>query len=612
MNRKGSRRSRIQFVVVLAALAVALALIQAWLAPGVLAQEPDTDVPPASTPLSYPSRTITVVGQGSVKIKPDIARVNIGVETSATSVISATAESAVIMDALIAALKGEGVAEVDIQTSGYSVWLDRVRDPTGAAAPEPSYRVQNNVSATIRDLDRVGAILDSAIEAGANSIGGVSFGIEDPSALESQARRKAVTNARAKAAELAQMNGLKVGPVISISEIVGAGGGYYSSNFATSSRPIGIGGAAGPITPGELELALQLQITYALESLTGEAETSAEEPAAPTVNVAVEAALADTKRIEVGALTGSAAEPGYYALASLTDPDVVAGIVDGLGQPLDLVPAPDCTPFYQLRFVRSDGSQEVFGYSCRAGEPGMLSGAGSYFAGLAIDPPPAFHRALLPQVTLVPSAINVVSAAGLLDTVEVRVTELVTVGTRRLAGTLVISDTALVEEVVGALNVDIPLESRVRCTTRYQLVFVLADGQQVAFGYGCEQGGPSPLRGDQFFFYDSDVEPGGPLARSLMRRITAASVEVPAEGTEVAEQPAEAETEEATQEDVEPTESESSEETAESEEQPTEADEEEAEETEEQPVEGEEEATNETEEQPAESESSEETSETEE
>jgi uncharacterized protein YggE len=126
------------------------------------------------------------------------------------------------------------------------------------------YRVSNNVQVTIRDLDNVGTILDAAVEAGANNIFGVDFALDDPSVVESEARQKAVEDARAKAEELATLNGVTLGDVVSVSEVVGLGGGYYMGNFSEQAMMRMGGGGGAPIAPGELELTMQLQVIYAM------------------------------------------------------------------------------------------------------------------------------------------------------------------------------------------------------------------------------------------------------------------------------------------------------------------------------------------------------------
>jgi uncharacterized protein len=225
----------------------------------------------ASTPVAYAQngesaaplpRTITVVGEGKVKIKPDIARAQIGVEVMKPSVKEASDANKVALEAVLAALKAQGIDEKDIQTSGFSIFAERYGPEGPLPENEINYRVSNNVSVVIRDLEKVGAVLDAAIEAGANNIFGIEFGLDNTDAVESEARKGAVADARAKAEELAELTGVTVGNVVSVSEVIANSGGYYAaSNFSQLDRGMG-GGGGTPITPGELNLTLQLQVVY--------------------------------------------------------------------------------------------------------------------------------------------------------------------------------------------------------------------------------------------------------------------------------------------------------------------------------------------------------------
>ena len=231
-----------------ALLAVAVVLAQAGLA-----------ALPARAQGNPPPGTITVVGDGKVQIKPDTAQANIGVEVVQSTVKQASAEAGKVMNSLLGVLTQMGIEEKDIQTSSFSVWLDRPYNSDGTQG-EPVYRVSNQVNVTIRQLDKVGDVLDAAMVAGANNIYGVTFSLSDTSQAEAEARQKAVENARVKARDLAQFTGLALGEVISVSEVIGgSSGGYYKSNVQPAA--MGVGGG-GPISPGELQISVQLQVVY--------------------------------------------------------------------------------------------------------------------------------------------------------------------------------------------------------------------------------------------------------------------------------------------------------------------------------------------------------------
>jgi uncharacterized protein YggE len=220
----------------------------------------ETAVAPAAQAEAAPARTITVVGEGKVSAPPDVAQINMGIEVVGPDIMEATSQAETTMNALLAALQAEGVAENDIQTSYYNVWVERPYSPDGSPTGDAIYHVSNTVNVTVRDLANLTNILGKAIETGANTINSISFSLADPTALKSQAREEAVADAEAKAAELAGLNGVTVGEVMSISELVG-----NAIPFAYDAA-VGLGGGgAGPISPGEVEVTTQLQISYAIE-----------------------------------------------------------------------------------------------------------------------------------------------------------------------------------------------------------------------------------------------------------------------------------------------------------------------------------------------------------
>jgi uncharacterized protein YggE len=218
----------------------------------------------AQTPEYSPAENITVVGQGSVRMSPDIAQVSIGMETSAETVGEAVTENEAQMEQILAALKAAGIADKDIQTMNYSIQLDRypeqvLRTESSSAEPVPVYRVSNMVTVTVRDLESVGDVLDAVIEAGANNIWGITFALDDPTSAQSEARVKAMEDAQARAEALAELGGVELGPVMSISEVVGS---TVVPMAAMAERAVA-GGSS--ISPGELEISYQVQVSYFIE-----------------------------------------------------------------------------------------------------------------------------------------------------------------------------------------------------------------------------------------------------------------------------------------------------------------------------------------------------------
>lgn len=254
MNQISQRRLTLGVATTLLFSALILGLLGALRIPVAKAQDATVS----------PPRTITVVGEGKVSIKPDTALANIGVEVIKPTVKEASAENKTAIASVLEALMAQGVAEKDIQTSGFSIYAERYNQEGSDPSEQIRYHVSNNVAVVIRDLDKVGDTLDAAIEAGANNIYGVTFSVSDPTKLESETRAKAIDDAKAKAADLAKLTGVTVGDVVSISEVIGGnGGGAYQSNFSKAAMGMG-GGGATPVNPGELELSMQLQVVYSI------------------------------------------------------------------------------------------------------------------------------------------------------------------------------------------------------------------------------------------------------------------------------------------------------------------------------------------------------------
>ncbi len=203
-------------------------------------------------------RSITVVGDGVVSAQPDTANVSLGYEVVTDTVKAGTDAVSATMSSIIDSLHNLGIVDKDIQTSNYNISMDN-QGPTPATgiAPHIQYRVSSNVSVTIHDLTKVGAVLDAAVNAGANSVYGVSFTIQNQNTLDRQAYTLAMNDADARAGYLADLAGVTLGPVISVSEVIGQGPVPLYARAA-----VGMGG--GGIQPGELQIERQLQVVYSI------------------------------------------------------------------------------------------------------------------------------------------------------------------------------------------------------------------------------------------------------------------------------------------------------------------------------------------------------------
>jgi|SRR5271169_23400 len=180
------------------------------------AQQPSTA--PSLQSESPPEGRIIVIGEGSVSVVPDFAEINGGVTTRGKSVQEATDTNSKIMAAIKAALLDSGVAQKDIQTSRFSIQpIYTSPDPHGEAKLS-SYNVSNQVTVTIRDIGKVGDILERLVAAGVTNVGNIEFLHADPAKALDQARESAVADARHKAELYAKASGLTLGRVAWIME----------------------------------------------------------------------------------------------------------------------------------------------------------------------------------------------------------------------------------------------------------------------------------------------------------------------------------------------------------------------------------------------------------
>lgn len=218
---------------------------------------------PIPAGLGRPSPGITVVGNGEASAKPDIARIHLGVESSAVRASEAVAQASKISARLIEILKQAGIADSDLRTTGFSIHRDRAPEPLPAdraAREPPQYRASNMLVATVRNLDRIGTILDQAVSAGANQAWGLEFDLADREPLRTRARQQAMEDARRTAEQLASHAGVSLGPIVSILELQESGGPPPRYDFALKRVAESV-----PIEVGQMKLQEQLQVVFALD-----------------------------------------------------------------------------------------------------------------------------------------------------------------------------------------------------------------------------------------------------------------------------------------------------------------------------------------------------------
>ncbi len=230
-----------------AASALALAMAGAAIAQGAPVQQ---------------ERRITVQGHGSVQSQPDMAIIFMGVVKQAREAQQALAETSTAMRALLEALKAAGISERDVQTSGVSlspVWKNN-GSTANAGRSIVGFTARNTVRIRLRDLQGLGSVLDTLIKAGANTVQGLNFGLQDPRAARDAARQAAVADAMHTAQVLARAAGVELGPVLSISQGQAVVAGPMMTREMALASDVGV-----PIASGEVSTVADVSIVFALK-----------------------------------------------------------------------------------------------------------------------------------------------------------------------------------------------------------------------------------------------------------------------------------------------------------------------------------------------------------
>ena len=205
-------------------------------------------------------RTVTVSATGSISAAPDEATIATGVTSEAKTAREALTKNTEAMKQVIAELKSEGVDAKDIQTTQFNVEPVYVYPKEGQPPSVTGYRVNNMVGVRVRNLDKLGGVLDRLVTAGANQMNGISFDVSKAETLKDDARKTAMANAKRRADLLAQAAGADVGEVLQISE---------ETSFQ-GPRPVVFAKRAAmaesvPVERGEQELDARVTVTWRLK-----------------------------------------------------------------------------------------------------------------------------------------------------------------------------------------------------------------------------------------------------------------------------------------------------------------------------------------------------------
>ena len=201
----------------------------------------------------------------TVEAAPDQATIGTGVQTRAPTAAQAMRDNAAKMDKLIVALAKAGIAKADIQTSGINLsaqydYSDRAGQPAGPRFI--GYEAMNQLNVKVRDIRKVGTLLDTLVTAGATNVNGPAFTIGDPAPMLQQARAQALKSANAQADFYAQAAGYRSARLVSISE---SNSGGHPPVPMVATRFKADAAQATPVEPGQVGSSVNLTVQYALE-----------------------------------------------------------------------------------------------------------------------------------------------------------------------------------------------------------------------------------------------------------------------------------------------------------------------------------------------------------
>jgi uncharacterized protein len=216
----------------------------------------------ASTPVNVTAaaqpRTLSATGTGEVYVTPDIAYINIGIHSQADTVNAALTENNKNAQAIVDTLGGLGVETKDIQTSNFNVYPNNTYSPDGTISGT-YYAVDNTVYVTVRDLSKMGDLLDAVVSSGANTINGITFDVANKDEATAKARDLAIQKAQTEAAAIAKSAGVTLGEVQTISISTS-----YPTTTMYDAKAVG-GGASVPISAGQLSISIDANITYIIK-----------------------------------------------------------------------------------------------------------------------------------------------------------------------------------------------------------------------------------------------------------------------------------------------------------------------------------------------------------
>jgi uncharacterized protein len=215
--------------------------------------------PAATTATAPQTRTISVNGTGIITLTPDMAEISIGVSSQGPEATAVVNENNRLSQQVMDTLTSQGIAAEDLTTTNFSIYPQQNYDQNGQPT-SITYIVQNTVQVKVRDLTKLGDLLDAVVQSGANNINSIQFDVADRETATQQAMQVAVANAKSRAEVLAQAAGVALGDAQSISTSISGSGPVVQYD-----RALAVTQASVPISAGSMTISVDVSVVYEIK-----------------------------------------------------------------------------------------------------------------------------------------------------------------------------------------------------------------------------------------------------------------------------------------------------------------------------------------------------------
>ncbi|HEY9286566.1 MAG TPA: SIMPL domain-containing protein [Candidatus Dormibacteraeota bacterium] len=213
---------------------------------------------PLPSPTTAAQAAVIVTGSATIDVIPDVARLVVSIQTTAPTASQAESQNAAAADSAMSHIERAGIASVDIKTLGMQVWPQY--DYRSSPQVLTGFTATQTLQVTIRNLSRIGAVIDAAVAGGATSVQGITYDITDHSAASAQALAKAVADAQVKARAMANAAGIRLGPVVSITDIESTPYPFPIIRAATASA----GSSGTQVSPPDVQLTVSVTVGWSI------------------------------------------------------------------------------------------------------------------------------------------------------------------------------------------------------------------------------------------------------------------------------------------------------------------------------------------------------------